>query len=75
MKLNDADKTSITDITDVKIKGQMGNMVPVSDLVKVQRRITENHLQKRPKRVVYVLADMAGGLESPAYAILGMEEN
>ena len=48
-------------------------MVPVSDLVKVQRRITENHLQKRPK-IVYVLADMAGGLESPAYAILGMEE-
>ena len=25
------------------------------------------------KRVAYVLADMAGGLESPAYAILGME--
>ena len=23
---------------------------------------------------MYVLADMAGGLESPAYAILGMEE-
>jgi len=75
LKLNDADKTSITDITDVKIKGQMGNMVPVSDLVKVQREELQKTIyRKDQKRVVYVLADMAGGLESPAYAILGMEE-
>ena len=75
MKLNDVDKTSITDITDVKIKGQMGNMVPVSDLVKVQREELQKTIyRKDQKRVVYVLADMAGGLESPAYAILGMEE-
>lgn len=75
MKLNDADKTSITDITDVKIKGQMGNMIPVSDLVKVQREELQKTIyRKDQKRVVYVLADMAGGLESPAYAILGMEE-
>lgn len=75
MKLNDADKTSITDITDVKIKGQMGNMVSVSDLVKVQREELQKTIyRKDQKRVVYVLADMAGGLESPAYAILGMEE-
>jgi multidrug efflux pump subunit AcrB len=75
MKLNDADKTSITDITDLKIKGQMGNMVPVSDLVKVQREeLQKTIFRKDQKRVVYVTADMAGGLESPAYAILGMEE-
>ena len=30
--------------------------------------------RKNQKRVVYVMADMAGELESPAYAILGMEE-
>src|SRR5690606_4388548 len=30
--------------------------------------------RKDQQRVVYVLADMAGALESPAYAILGMEE-
>lgn len=75
MKLNDADKSTITDITDLKIKGQMGNMVPVSDLVKVQREeLQKTIFRKDQKRVVYVTADMAGGLESPAYAILGMEE-
>ena len=75
MKLNDGDKSSISSITDLKVKGQMGNMVPVSDLVKVQREELQHAIyRKDQKRVVYVLADMAGGLESPAYAILGMEE-
>ena len=47
----------------------------VSDLVKVQREELQKTIyRKDQKRVVYVLADMAGGLESPAYAILGMEE-
>lgn len=75
MKLNDEEKSSISNITNLKVKGQMGNMVPVSDLVKVQREELQKSIyRKDQKRVVYVLADMAGGLESPAYAILGMEE-
>ncbi len=74
MKLNDADKTSIEDITNMKVKGQMG-MVPVSDLVKVkQGELQKSIYRKDQQRVVYVLADMAGDLESPAYAILGMDE-
>lgn len=74
MKLNDADKTSIEDITNMKIKGQMG-MVPVSDLVKIQEDVLQKSIyRKDQQRVVYVMADMAGGLESPAYAILGMSE-
>ncbi|MFT3901970.1 MAG: efflux RND transporter permease subunit [Niabella sp.] len=74
MKLGDADKTSVQDITSLKVKGQMG-MVPVSDLVKVRTDSLQKGIyRKDQKRVVYVLADMAGKLESPAYAILGMEE-
>ncbi len=74
MKLNDADKTSIEDITNLKVKGQQG-MVPVSDLVKVQEDSLQKSIyRKDQQRVVYVLADMAGNLESPAYAILGMDK-
>lgn len=74
MKLEDADKTSIQDVTDLKVKGQFG-MVPVSDLVKIKEdELQKSIYRKDQKRVVYVLADMAGGLESPVYAILGMEE-
>ena len=75
MKLNDADKTNLQDITSLKVKGQMGNMVPVADLVKVEKdSLAKTIYRKDQKRVAYVLADMAGGLESPAYAILGMED-
>lgn len=75
MKLNDADKTSLQDITSLKVKGQMGNMVPVADLVKVEKdSLAKTIYRKDQKRVAYVLADMAGGLESPAYAILGMKD-
>ena len=75
MKLSDADKANLQDVTSLKVKGQMGNMVPVADLVKVEKdSLAKTIYRKDQKRVAYVLADMAGGLESPAYAILGMED-
>ena len=74
MKLQDGEKTSIADLTNLKVKGAAG-MVPVSDIVKVQRETLEKSIyRKDQRRVVYILADMAGGLESPAYAILGMDK-
>lgn len=73
--LNDEDKTSLQDIQNIKIKGNRGNIVSVSDLIKVKKdTLQPNIYRKDQKRVVYVLADMAGDLESPVYAILGMKE-
>ena len=75
LSLEDKDKTSMQDIQNLKIKGSRGNVVPVSDLVKVTTNTLQNTIyRKDQKRVVYVLADMAGALESPVYAILGMNE-
>jgi multidrug efflux pump subunit AcrB len=75
LSLDDKDKTSLQDIQSLKIKGSQGNMIPVSDLVKVVRDTLQKTIyRKDQKRVVYVTADMAGALESPVYAILGMNE-
>jgi multidrug efflux pump subunit AcrB len=75
LSLDDKDKTSMQDIQNLKIKGSQGNMIPVSDLVKVVRDTLQKTIyRKDQKRVVYVTADMAGGMESPVYAILGMNE-
>ncbi|WP_366183867.1 efflux RND transporter permease subunit [Flavobacterium ovatum] len=75
LSLDDKDKTSLQDIQNLKIKGSQGNVVAVSDLVKVQKNTLQKTIyRKDQKRVVYVTADMAGALESPVYAILGMEE-
>jgi multidrug efflux pump subunit AcrB len=75
LSLDDKDKTSLQDIQNLKIKGSQGNMIPVSDLVKVKLDTLQKTIyRKDQKRVVYVTADMAGALESPVYAILGMNE-
>ena len=75
LSLDDKDKTSLQDIQNLKIKGTQGNMIPISDLVKVKTDTLQKTIyRKDQKRVVYVTADMAGALESPVYAILGMTE-
>jgi multidrug efflux pump subunit AcrB len=75
LSLDDKDKTSLQDIQNLKIKGSQGNMIPMSDLVKVKTDTLQKTIyRKDQKRVVYVTADMAGALESPVYAILGMTE-
>jgi len=75
LALSDADKTSLQDIQNIKIKGNQGNVIPISDLVSVKKDTLQKTIfRKDQKRVVYVTADMAGGLESPVYAILGMKE-
>lgn len=75
MALDNKDKTSLDDIKGVKIKNAMGQTIPLGDLVKVHKGSLQKTIyRKDQKRVVYVLADMAGALESPVYAILGMEK-
>lgn len=75
MALDDKDKTSLDDIQNLKIKGQQGNMVPVRDIVQIKEETLQKSISRKDQqRVVYVTADMAGDLESPVYAILGMEE-
>ncbi|MDD3005553.1 efflux RND transporter permease subunit [Flavobacterium sp.] len=75
MSLDDKDKTNIDAIQNLKIKGQQGHMVPIRDIVKVKQDTLHKSISRKDQqRVVYVTADMAGALESPAYAILGMEE-
>jgi multidrug efflux pump subunit AcrB len=75
LALEDKDKTSMEDLKNLKIKGSSGNVVPVSDLVHIKQDTLQKTIyRKDQKRVVYVTGDMAGALESPVYAILGMEE-
>ncbi len=72
--LKDADKASLDHLQQLKVKGAMQS-VPIGDLVEVsEHTLPKTIYRKDQKRVVYVLADMAGSLESPVYAILGMTD-
>ncbi|CAN5761174.1 efflux RND transporter permease subunit [soil metagenome] len=70
LQLADADKTGIDGLLNLKVIGQQGNAAPVTDLVQVTKGIKDKSIyRKNQKRVVYVMADMAGALESPFYAM------
>ncbi|HQF27453.1 MAG TPA: efflux RND transporter permease subunit, partial [Bacteroidia bacterium] len=73
--LSDKDKTSLQDIKGIRIKSASGTTIPVGDLVQIKEQTLQPTIHRKDqKRVVYVTADMAGALESPVYAILGMSE-
>ncbi|PKV48371.1 multidrug efflux pump subunit AcrB [Aquimarina sp. MAR_2010_214] len=73
--LDEKEKSTILDISQLKIKSQRGVMIAISDLVTIQQRtLAKSIYRKNQKRVVYVMADMAGELESPVYAILGISD-
>ncbi|MDH4089937.1 MAG: efflux RND transporter permease subunit [Cyclobacteriaceae bacterium] len=75
LQLRDADITSVDDIRNLSIINQHGNAIAISDLVKIKKEIKEKSIyRKNQKRVVYVLADLAGDLESPFYAIMEISE-
>ena len=76
LQLSDADKSSMDDILDLKIAGMQGNAVPIRDVVTVTKQIKQKNIyRKNQKEVVYVLADMAGKLESPSYAIANISDS
>ena len=75
LDIADAQKTSIDDLLSIEVVSANGNTYPVRELVNViQKDIPKNIYRKNQRRVVYVTSEMAGKLESPVYAILGMED-
>ena len=75
LRLPRADRSSIEDIKQIKVLGNRGNLVPVSELVQVREQKNEKSIyHKNLMPVVYVTADVAGTVESPVYAILGLND-
>ncbi len=75
LQLSDAEKGNVNDLRNLKIINQMGNAIPIGDLVNIKKEIKDKSIyRKNQKRVVYVLADMAGDLESPFYAIMEISD-
>jgi multidrug efflux pump subunit AcrB len=75
LQLKDAEKGSLNDIKNLKVLNQQGNAIPIGDLVHITKSIKEKSIyRKNQKRVVFVLADLAGELESPSYAMMDISK-
>ncbi|MCB0275223.1 MAG: efflux RND transporter permease subunit [Calditrichaeota bacterium] len=75
LQLDPSQRGSLEQLTAVTVQNPMGEMVPVSDVVKVLKSVADKTIyRKNQKRVVYVTGDVAGEVESPIYAMLNMDE-
>ncbi len=75
VRLPYADRSSTESLSDLYIYSQAGALIPLSDVVKVEKSMNHKSRHRRNlKSVIYVTADVAGELESPVYAILDMKK-
>ncbi len=70
LQLPEKEKTSIDEVMSTKIINKAGMPVSISNLVNVRQETKDKSIhRKNQKRVVYVMAEVAGNLESPVYAM------
>ncbi len=70
LQLPAVDKGDINKVLGLKLRAQNGTLVPLSQLVKIERTTRETSIyHKDLLPVVYVLGDMAGDIDSPLYGM------
>jgi multidrug efflux pump subunit AcrB len=70
-----ADRSGAQDLSQIRLAGAGRQLVPLSELVRVEHGTTEPSIyHKNLMPVVYVTADVAGTVESPVYSILKLDK-
>ncbi|MCZ2080518.1 MAG: efflux RND transporter permease subunit [Bryobacterales bacterium] len=73
VRLDRATRSDIGRIQNLKVRGGMGQLVPLRELVSIEPAIADKSIyHKNLMPVTYVTADVAGAMESPVYAILAL---
>ena len=71
----DADKADIDQVLALQVRSVTGNLVPLTELVDIQRGARENNIyHKDLLPVVYVTADIAGDVDSPLYGMFAISK-
>lgn len=75
LKMSPEDKSSIESLKSLPIVNSYGQTVLLGDIAQPVEQIKDKSIwRKDQKRVVMVTADLAGALESPAYAMLDLNK-
>jgi multidrug efflux pump subunit AcrB len=76
VRLSRADRSGIEQIASLKLPTASGQQVSIAELTHIDRTtINRSIYRKNMQRVVYITGDVAGGEESPVYAILKMNQS
>ncbi len=74
LRFSQTSRTSLEDLKSLNLKGNNGNLVPLSALVKTEAAIADTSIyHKNLQPVVYVLGDVSGRVESAVYAMLNLQ--
>jgi multidrug efflux pump subunit AcrB len=75
LRLPREERSSVEDLKAIRVMGKQGNLVPLGEIVRVERGPAEVSIyHKNLMPVVYVTADVAGVEESPVYAIMKINQ-
>ncbi|MBN2732280.1 MAG: efflux RND transporter permease subunit [Balneolaceae bacterium] len=75
LRLPEKQRSGIEQLQQLHVQSASGSMIPVTDLVNLKKDTLEQSIhRKNQRRVKYVMAEVAGAIESPVYAILDSEE-
>ena len=75
LRLERSQRASAEGLLAISVHGEGGRLVPLSELVTVNRSARERFVyHKNLRPVTYVIAEMAGGEEAPVYGILAMAD-
>ncbi|QNN47729.1 efflux RND transporter permease subunit [Thermomonas brevis] len=73
LRLPAQDQATLASLLALKVRGAQGQLVPLSELVRVERATWDGAIHhKDGLPVVYVTADEAGKLDSPLYGMFGI---
>lgn len=74
LRFSQSSRTSLDDLKSLNVKGENGNLVPLSALLKTDTAIADTSIyHKNLQPVVYVLGDVSGKVESAVYAMLNLQ--
>ncbi len=66
-------RRTVDDLREIRLPTPSGRVVPLSQLVKVERTVQEKSIfHENLQRVIYVTGDVAGRNASPVYALINM---
>jgi multidrug efflux pump subunit AcrB len=75
LRLDRAQRSSVEGLLATRVQGAGGRLVPLAELVHVRESSRERFIyHKNLQPVTYVVAEVAGALESPVYGILDMKK-
>lgn len=75
MQFPENERSGLDELGSIQLQNQQGQMIALTDLVSVNEETIETSIHRKNQReVIYVLAEVAGAIESPVYALLDAGE-